>query len=248
MTYCVGMLLQDGLVMMSDSRTNAGVDHIATHQKLRLWDESDDRLMVLLSAGNLSLTQMVTNLLDEGIAMGGSDTPRTLYDVSSMFQAADMIGEAIRQVYRVHGPSLKEHGEGFNASFILGGQLKGREMRLFNIYAAGNHIAATADTPYFQIGELKYGKPILDRVLHFDTPLMDAVKLGLISMDSTLRSNISVGLPLRLVVIERETLTVRIDRTITEDDPYFNMIREGWSDALRKAYESLPDPDWTNGN
>ena len=240
MTYCIGMLLDKGMVMLADTRTNAGVDHVATFRKMHIWHREDERVIVLMSAGNLSLTQTVFSLLDEGIDVGEDE--ETLLSVSSMFGAARLVGKAVQQVREMYGKSLESEGTKFNGSFILGGQIRGRSMRLFQIYDAGNFIEATRETPFFQIGETKYGKPILDRVLNFDLSLKSGEKLALLSMDSTLRSNISVGLPLDLIVIERDTLRIVANRRIAEEDPYFDHLRNGWSTALQQAFQAIPDP------
>ena len=243
MTYCVGMLLDEGLVMLSDSRTNAGVDHIASFQKTHVWDVPGDRSIVLLSAGNLSTSQTVVNVLNEGID-DADGTGETILSVSSMFKAAQLVGKAVQTVHNNYGPTLRADA-GFGVSLILGGQIKGRNLRLFQIYNEGNFIEAGEQTPYFQIGETKYGKPILDRVLTYQTPLAGALKLGLISMDSTLRSNISVGMPLNLVVYRRDSFQIALNRQIDENDPYFQSIQTDWSMALRDSFMRLPDPDWT---
>ncbi len=243
MTYCVGMLLDAGLVMISDSRTSAGVDDIATYRKMSIWAVEGERVMVVLTAGNLAVTQAVLNLLSEGVD-NGAETPETMYTVPSMFGAARLAGRALREVYRVDGPALKEHGAEFNASLILGGQIRDRTMRLFHIYSAGNFIEATSDTPFVQIGESKYGKPILDRALTPRTSLIHAVKLGLLSMDSTMRSNLSVGPPIDVVVYEKDSLALKLQHRIDEDDAYFTEMSKRWSRALKEAYQQLPDPDW----
>jgi putative proteasome-type protease len=241
MTYCVGMLLKDGMVMLSDSRTNAGVDNIATFRKMTVWEAPDERMICLMSAGNLAAAQAVVNHLDEGHEPG--DT--TIMTVGSMFKAAQLVGSAVRAVYQADGQSLEAKDPGsFNISFLLGGQLKGRQLRLFQIYAAGNFIEAGDRTPFFQIGEHKYGKPILDRALGFDTDLRAAAKLALISMDSTLRSNLSVGMPLDLLIYRRDALAIETRRSIDENDPYFRTIRQGWSTSLREAIRALPNPEW----
>ena len=242
MTYCVGLDLKDGLVLLSDTRTNAGIDHISTFSKMHLFEITGERVVALLAAGNLSITQAVVNLLNEGIETEGVvETPLT---AKSMFRAAQLVGEALRRIYRVDGPAMQAQNVPFDISFLLGGQIKGRSMRLFEIYAAGNFIEATPDTPFLQIGEHKYGKPILDRAARHDTDLYDGVKLALVSMDSTLRSNLTVGLPIDLLVYRRDALAVELRRRITEDDEYFRMIRERWSEALREAYRAIPRPNW----
>ncbi len=242
MTYCVGLYLKDGLVMLSDTRTNAGVDNISIFSKMHVYEIPDERFMTVMTAGNLAVSQAVVNMLHEGIENG--ERLETLYTVPSMFRAAQLVGEAVRRVFRTDGPTLEAQGFKFDVSLLLGGQLRGRGMRLFQIYAAGNFIEATPDTPFLQIGETKYGKPILDRVLQYDTDPRDGVKLVLVSMDSTLRSNLTVGMPIDLMVYRRDGMKAEIRRRITDADPYFQMISKGWSDALREAYRAVPRPDW----
>ncbi|HYM04757.1 MAG TPA: proteasome-type protease [Stellaceae bacterium] len=242
MTYCVGLDLKDGLVLLSDTRTNAGVDHISTFSKMYVYEVPGERVIVLLAAGNLAITQSIVNLVNEGIETeSGLETPLT---VKSMFRAAQLVGDAVRRIYRIDGEAMQAQNVKFDVSFLLGGQIKGRTMRLFQIYSAGNFIEATSDTPFLQIGEHKYGKPILDRAARFDTDLYDGVKLALVSMDSTLRSNLTVGLPIDLLVYRRDAVKVELRRRITEDDEYFRMIRERWSEALRDAYRAIPRPSW----
>ena len=242
MTYCVGMLLKDGLVMLSDSRTNAGVDNIATFRKITVWEKPGDLVIVMMAAGNLAITQAVAAMLDEGTGELGRET---IVKAPSMFAAAQLVGKAVRAVYTEVGGALEAKDPGaFNVSLLLGGQIKGRRCRLFQVYAAGNFIHATESTPFFQIGEHKYGKPILDSALGFDTDLRSAAKLALISMDSTLRSNLTVGMPLDLLIYRTDALKLELRRTIDEDDPYFLQIRQGWSSSLRNALASLPDVPW----
>lgn len=244
MTYCVGLFLMDGLVLLSDTRTNAGPDNIASYAKMHVC-ETRDRVIAMMSAGNLAITQAIVARVMEGAgAAEGYEPAETLYTVPSMFDAARLVGDAIREVYIRDGQSLAAQSYSFDASIILAGQIKDRRMRMFNIYSAGNFIEAGPDTPYFQIGETKYGKPILDRVANFDTPLNDAVKLALISMDSTLRSNFSVGLPADLLVVRRDPPRIVTRKRVTGDDPYFRSISERWSAALRAAYRDLPLPPW----
>lgn len=243
MTYCVALYLKDGLVMLSDTRTNAGVDHISSFGKTHVFETPGERCMVLMTAGNLAVTQSVVNLLREGVDMG-SDRVETLETVPSMFRAAQLVGAAVRQVFKVDGPAMQAQNVTFDASFLLGGQIKGRSMRLFQIYAAGNFIEATPDTPFFQIGEHKYGKPILDRVVTHESTLEDGVKLVLISMDSTLRSNLTVGLPVDLTIYRRDGIKLAQRRRIGDDDPYFRTVRDRWSAALREVYRSIPTPEW----
>lgn len=244
MTYCVALYLKEGLVMLSDMRTNAGVDHISTFGKMHVFEEPDERVIALLTAGNLALTQSVVTLIQQGVELDGET--RTIMTVPSMFEAAQLVGEAVRKVWKRDGAALKEQRVDFDLSILLGGQVRGRRMRLFHVYAAGNFIEATPDTAFFQIGEHKYGKPILDRALSHQTGIKDGVKLVLISMDSTLRSNLSVGLPMDLLVYCRDTQRVEMRRRIGEDDPCFKKISDGWSMALREAFRSLPHPEWND--
>jgi len=242
MTYCAALFLRDGLVFLSDTRTNAGLDNISNFSKMHVIRAPGDRLMTLLTAGNLAISQSVMSLLQEGIDAG--DGVDSLLTVPTMFRAAHLVGGAIRQVYETDGPALEAHKVRFDVSFMLGGQIAGRLMRLFEIHAAGNFIEATTDRPFLQIGEHKYGKPILDRVLTHDASLADGVKLVLISMDSTLRSNLTVGMPIDRLVQRRDALEVTHRCRITEADDYFDTIRRQWSEALRSAYQSLPNPEW----
>ena len=242
MTYCVAMLLDTGLVFLSDSRTNAGVDQIATFRKATVFQKPGERVMVLQSSGNLAITQTVVSLLRDAIDAGGSKPH--LMNVPSMFEAARCVGEALREMHRRDAAALKEFGVDFNASLTVGGQIKGEAPRLFSIYSAGNFIEATADTSYFQIGESKYGKPIIDRVLRRTSSLKEAVKCALVSMDSTIRSNLSVGLPLDLVIVKRDRYGVARHMSIDAENDYFRGIRSRWSEALREAFSQLPDPDW----
>ncbi len=241
MTYCIGILLKTGLVMLSDSRTNAGVDNIATFRKMTVWEQPGERVISLMSSGNLAISQAVVTYLEEGMGEGGE----TILTVPSMFKAAQLVGQAVRAVYTEVGGTLEAKDPGaFNVSLLLGGQLKGRNCRLFQIYSAGNFIHASDRTPFFQIGEHKYGKPILDRALAYDTELRTAAKLALLSMDSTLRSNLSVGLPLDLMIYRTDALQTELRRSIDEGDPYFEQIRQGWSSALRNAIKAMPDVPW----
>jgi putative proteasome-type protease len=242
MTYCVGLALADGLVLLSDSRTSAGVDNISIFSKMHLFQIPGERFVALLTAGNLAISQAVINLLHEGIE--NEERIETLYTVSTPFRAAQLVGDAVRRVYERDGAALQAQDITFDVAALMGGEIKGRGMRLFQIYAAGNFIEATPDTPFLQIGEHKYGKPILDRVVQYDTDLMDGVKLVLVSMDSTLRSNLTVGMPIDLLVYRRGALVPEVKRRITEEDPYFRTIRERWSEALREAYRAIPRPPW----
>jgi putative proteasome-type protease len=243
MTYCVAMLLDTGLVFLSDSRTNAGVDQVSTFRKTTVFQKPGERVIVMQSAGNLAITQTVLNLLREAI---DADAPNTkhLLNCTSLFEAARCVGDALRELHRRDAQALKDFGVDFNASLTLGGQIRGEPPRLFSIYSAGNFVEATPETSYFQIGESKYGKPIIDRVLRRSSSLNEAVKCALVSMDSTIRSNLSVGPPLDLVIVKRDQLAIARHMSIDADTEYFRGIRTRWSEALREAFVQLPDPDW----
>jgi putative proteasome-type protease len=243
MTYCVAMLLDTGLVFLSDSRTNAGVDQVSTFRKTTVFQKPGERVIVLQSAGNLAITQTVINLLREAI---DANTPNSkhLLNCATLFEAARCVGDALRELHKRDAQALKDFGVEFNASLTLGGQIRGEPPRLFSIYSAGNFVEATAETSYFQIGESKYGKPIIDRVLRRSSSLNEAVKCALVSMDSTIRSNLSVGLPLDLVIVKRDHFAIARHMSIDADTEYFQGIRTRWSEALREAFVQLPDPDW----
>ena len=241
MTYCVALCLKEGLVFLSDTRTNAGVDQIGTFRKMALFQKDKDRFFTLLSSGNLAITQAVKEILLQGQLLNGYN----LWNAKNTHDAAAVVGEAIKEVYERDHIALEKAGIDFNCNLIFGGQIKGERPRLFNIYSAGNFIEATPETCYFQIGESKYGKPILDRVLNYETPLNLATKCALISMDSTLNSNISVGLPLDLLVYEKNALHAVKLVTIDEANPYFQMIHRVWGEKLRDAFNSIAEPSWS---
>jgi putative proteasome-type protease len=248
MTYCVAIKLNAGLVFLSDSRTNAGLDQINTFRKMIVYEKPDDRFMVLLSAGNLSIAQSVREILQiEQLKEGGEAPGTTIWNAKSMFDAARVLGAAIRRVYQRDAESLKQAGMDFNVSLIFGGQIAGEGMRLFQVYSAGNFIEVTPETPYFQIGESKYGKPVLDRVITPFTPLDEAAKCALVSMDSTLKSNLSVGLPLDMVVYEANAYCTDKVVCIDENNPYFKMLHNSWGQKLREVFDSIEDPMWTGG-
>jgi putative proteasome-type protease len=240
MTYCVAMRLDAGLVFLSDSRTNAGVDQISTFRKMTVFDHPGERVLVLMSAGNLAVTQAVRQILCERI----SPSEPNVWNAKTMFEVVRILGEAIREVHTRDAESLKEFNIEFNANFIVGGQIRGEGLRLFQVYSAGNFIEATHENPYFQIGEAKYGKPIIDRVIQPRTPLDEAAKCALISMDSTLRSNISVGLPLDLLVYEANALRVTKFVQIDAANQYMSMIRNTWGARLKQVFTEIPDPTW----
>ncbi len=244
MTYCVGMLLKEGLVMICDTRTNAGVDNIASFRKLHIIEEPGERVIALASSGNLSITQSVVSLLTEGVPDPETGEAETLQNAPTMFKAAQLVGRAVREIYRVDGPSLEQHNARFDVALLVGGQIKGRRLRLFMVYSAGNFIEATPDTAFLQIGEHKYGKPILDRAVKYNTDLYDALKVGLISVDSTMRSNLAVGLPLDLMVLRRDAMETELNYRIEQGEPYFEDLRQRWSEALRATHQAIPKPPY----
>ncbi|HRK23629.1 MAG TPA: peptidase [Beijerinckiaceae bacterium] len=244
MTYGVGVLVKEGLVMVADTRTNAGLDNIATFRKLHLFEDPGEKTMALATAGNLAISQSVISLLREGIRNPETDRIETLTDQPSLFKAAQFVGHVIRTVHDTDGVSLERNGVSFEVSMLLGGQFKGHSPRLFMLYKAGNFIEATPDTPYFQVGEHKYGKPILDRAVTHKSSLLDCLKLSLISMDSTMRSNLSVGLPIDVVMLREGAEGWDINRRIEAGEPYFHDLRERWSAALRKAHTDIPTPPY----
>ena len=240
MTYCVGLKLDGGLAFMSDTRTNAGLDSISTFRKMHVWEFPGDRVIVLLSAGNLATTQAVVSVLDER-TKAAAERGTTLLAAPSMYQVARLVGNTVKDVIVESSPAGEKADSYFNASFILGGQVKGGEPRLFMIYPEGNFIEAGADTPFFQIGETKYGKPIIVRAYDRTMSFAETAKLLLVSFDSTQKSNLSVGLPLDLLFYEKDSLKVGYRKRVGPDDPYYRSVSEGWSDALRAAFKSLPD-------
>ncbi len=242
MTYCVAMNLDAGMIFASDSRTNAGVDQIARFSKMRIFARDGHRVIVTLSSGNLSITQNALNTLDQR-ARGG-DNMLHLWNAPSMFDVARLIGDAVREVKSRDGVYLAQNNIDSSANFLVGGQIRGEPPRLFEVYTEGNFIEATPDTCYFQIGELKYGKPVIDRVVNRMTSLTDAIKCTLVSFDSTMRSNISVGLPIDLLVYETDSLQIRLQRRIDEADPYFQMVHTQWGEGLRQVFTQLPNPEW----
>jgi putative proteasome-type protease len=248
MTYCCGILVREGLVMIADTRTNAGLDNVSTFRKLHVFVQPGDRIMALASSGNLSLSQTVRSTLTEGIDNPQTGEHETLINAPTMFQAAHRLGRAVRQIQTVEGRALDAAAVEHDVSFLLGGQIKGGRLRLFMVYSAGNFIECTTDTPYLQIGEHKYGKPVLDRAISFDTDLYDALKIGLISMDSTMRSNLGVGLPIDVLVVRRDSCNAEVNFRIQPGEPYFQDLRERWSGALRAAHIAIPRPPYRSGN
>ncbi|MEX0953602.1 MAG: proteasome-type protease [Rhizobiaceae bacterium] len=239
MTYCVGLRLDRGLLFMSDTRTNAGVDSVSTFRKMYQWVVPGERVLVLLAAGNLASTQAVVSLIEERTKAPADRAP-SIMETPSMYQTAKLVGDTIKEVVANSTPAGQK-ADSFGASFILGGQIDGTEPRLFMIYPEGNFIEASADTPFFQVGETKYGKPILVRAYNPAMSFAEAAKLLMVSFDSTLQSNLSVGLPLDMLFYERDSFKVTFQKRVGADDPYFRSISEDWSKALRNAFKSLPD-------
>jgi putative proteasome-type protease len=242
MTYCVGVLLKEGIVLGSDSRTHAGVDDFASFCKMTVFERPGDRVLVLLSSGNLAGTQAVISVLTQKAKV--EEDAKTLWTARTMFDVASVVSDAMRETERRDKVHLEKSALAFNASFILGGQIAGEAMRLFRIYAEGNFIEAGSDTRFLQTGEAKYGKPILDRVIGPSTSLIDAAKGVLVSFDSTMRSNLSVAMPIDLICYERDTLEVRKRRRFNPGDPYFDTLSKEWSEGVRDVFKRLPEPSW----
>jgi putative proteasome-type protease len=239
MTYCVGLLINAGLVMIADTRTNAGIDNISTFKKLHVLANDKHHLIIAASAGSLSVTQSALSMIEEGLP---GDPPRNLTDANTMFQAAQMVGEALSNAKRAIGATLQGTSINASASILLGGRVGDEPLTLYQIYAEGNFIECQPDAPFLQIGELKYGKPILDRILTWDSPMDEAVKVALISFDSTMRSNLSVGRPLDLIIAPSDPIAPTIQRRIDEDDAYFNELSATWGRLLNDARTQVPDP------
>jgi putative proteasome-type protease len=244
MTYCCGILVRDGLVMIADTRTNAGLDNISVFRKLHIYTTPGERIIAVASAGNLSLTQSVLSMLNEGLDNPETGERETLMEAPTMFQAAQRLGRAIRLLHRTEGNALQAADVTFDVSFLLGGQIRGGRLRLFMVYSAGNFIECTRDTPYLQIGEHKYGKPVLDRAVTYEIDLYDALKVSLVSVDSTMRSNLSVGMPIDLLVVRRDACDAELTYRIEPEEPYFIDLRQRWSAALRAAHANIPRPPY----
>jgi putative proteasome-type protease len=243
MTYCVAMTLEAGMIFASDTRTNAGVDQVSRFSKMKSFVREGDRIVVMLSSGNLSITQNAVNVLEQRARAG--ENALSIWNATSMFDVARLLGDSLREVKSRDGPYLMQNNIDSSANFLVGGQIRGEPPRLFNVYSEGNFIEATAETCYFQSGETKYGKPIIDRVVNRNTTLVDAVKCTMVSFDSTMRSNISVGLPIDLLTYETDALAIGMQRRVEETDPYYLMVHNQWGEGLRRVFAQLPNPDWT---
>lgn len=242
MTYCAGVMIDAGIVLASDSRTNAGVDNISTFRKMKVFERPGDRVIVMVNSGNLAVTQATLNHLEQG--MRRAEGAPNIMNVRSMWEVAELVGSALREVRHRDGPFLMQTNVDASANFIIGGQIAGEEQRLFMVYTEGNFIEATPETPYFQIGEVKYGKPIIDRVITAGTNMDDAVKCVLVSFDSTMRSNLSVGLPIDLVCYGKDSLHLSLIRRFDEQDPYMRTLRQKWGEGVRRAFAELPRLEW----
>ena len=242
MTYCIGVKLDSGMILASDSRTHAGVDNFSKFCKMTVFERPGDRVIVLLSSGNLAGTQAVIGVLNQRLAIG--DATENLWGARTMFDVAMRVADAMRDIERRDGEYLQESEISFNASFVVGGQILGEPMRLFRIYSEGNFIEAGVDTPYLQTGETKYGKPIVERVITQSTPLAEATKCVLVSFDSTMRSNLSVGMPIDLICYVKDSLAVTMRRRFDVGDSYFTALSHEWSDGLRQVFRHLPELTW----
>jgi putative proteasome-type protease len=241
MTYCVATMIDAGILFASDSRTNAGIDNISTFRKMRTFERPGERSLVLINSGNLAVTQATLNHLDQAVRR---NIEPNLLSVSSMYDVAELIGLALREIRLRDGPYLQENNVDASANFIVGGQIAGEQQRLFLVYSEGNFIEATAETPYFQIGEVKYGKPIIDRVIRAETSMADAIKCILVSFDSTMRSNLSVGMPIDMSCYYRNSMQLQHVHRFDEQDSYMQRLHHSWGEGVRRAFAELPDFQW----
>lgn len=244
MTYCVGLLLEQGLVMLADTRTNAGIDQVSTYRKLHVFEKPGERVIMIATSGNLSVSQTALGLLREGLLNPETGEMETLDQVPTMFRAAQLVGHAVRKVRDDVAAGMEAENINFEVTMLVGGQIRGGPLALYLIYNAGNFIQCGPETPYLQIGETKYGKPIIDRAVKWNTELYDALKIGLISFDSTMRSNLAVGLPIDLMVLRRDCLVAETRQRIETDDPYFKALGAQWSQALKEAHMAIPAPPY----
>jgi putative proteasome-type protease len=247
MSYGLGIKVEDGLIFAADNRTSAGIDQVSASRKMHVFERVGDRFLVLITAGNLSITQALLHRLNSD-GDGAKRTPkspeRSLLKAPSLFACAEAVGHALREIERNEAGPLARHGVPFDVSLILGGQIKGEKPKLFLIYPPGNFIEAADEAPYVQIGERKYGKPILDRAVTLKTPLATAAKAALLSFDATIRSNASVGLPIDLMAYVKDSLTGAVERRMGADDPYLRTLRTMWGDSLAQSFAAMPEPDW----
>ena len=247
MSYGLGIKVEDGLIFAADNRTNAGIDHVSAARKMHVFERTGERFLVLITAGNLSVTQALLHRLNaEGEPTKKLDkgSERSLLKAPSLFACAEAVGHALREIERTEAAPLARHGVPFDVSLILGGQIKGEKPRLFLIYPPGNFVEAADDAPYVQIGERKYGKPILDRTVTLKTPLATAAKAALLSFDATIRSNAAVGLPIDLMAYVRDSFSGAVERRMGADDPYLRTLRTRWAESLAQGFAAMPEPDW----
>ena len=246
MTYCVGILVREGLILMADTRTNAGVDNISTYRKLRVLENSGDRVLAAASAGSLSVTQSALSRVELGVVMPDSGEKESLATAPTVFRCAQIVGQALSDAKASITMVVKDDKVSTDATLLFGGSIDGRKPRLFLIYGAGNFIECQSDTPYLQIGEHKYGKPVLDRMVNFETPMAEAIKVALISFSSTIRSNLAVGLPIDLMSIRSGSSKVELLHRIEADDDYYREMNDRWSNALRAAAAAIPLPQYAS--
>lgn len=245
MTYCLGMLLDAGLIMMADTRTNAGIDNFSTFKKLHVLAEGDDRRIFAASAGSLSVSQSVVSLLlEDHLAAETGEISRSMRECTTMFRAAQIVGEAVERANDTVGAALERAHIDSDVELLVGGRIGGGAVRLFLVYSAGNFIECTSEVPFLQVGETKYGRPILDRALRYDTPLDEAVKIGLLSFDSTMKSNLGVSRPIDIMVMPRDCRDLISCRRVDEHDSYFDDITARWAQLLRDATQDIPNPAW----
>lgn len=247
MTYCVGLLVKEGLALVADTRTNAGVDNISAYRKLHVVDRPGERVLGVCTAGNLSVTQTALAMAADGVTLPDAEGPQTLESAPTLFRCAQILGHALRSTRQSIGPALQSDSLNTSATMLLGGQIAGGKLGLYLIYSQGNFIECGDDTPYMQIGELKYGKPILESGLAVETPLAEAMKLGLISFSTTMRCNVGVGAPFDTLVVRRDALRGE-ERRIEEADPYFNDLHDRWTRAQAEARRAMPEPPWMTGS
>ena len=246
MTYCLGMLCRSGAVFLSDSRTSAGMDNITMRSKMRIFEKPGDRVICVMSSGNLSLTQGTLALIDEDLLLGGTDAHREhIMNRQTLYETVRYIGSKVREIEKRDRVALEADGFDFNIHLIVGGQIAGLAPEVHLVYPQGNSIHATRDCPFLQIGETKYGKPILDRGFNYETSLSDAVKFGIVSIDATMQSNVSVGPPIDILCYELDSLRSHMRARLDEDDPYLQEISRRWQNGIIKLVKELTAPDFS---
>ena len=244
MTYCLGLLLKEGLVMIADTRTNAGVDDISVFRKLHTYQTEGERVLTIASAGNLSVTQTMLAILAEGMVNPDTGELETLLQTPTLFRSAQLIARALKKAYDDLSPGLYKASVPAGVTLLFGGQIRGGPMNLYQIYEAGNFIECGPDAPYMQVGETKYGKPLLDRAMQFDTDLREALKIGLLSMEATMRSNLAIGMPLDVIILKNDAFQLDLNYRIQPDDVYFHEMSEAWAASLNAAHKAIPMPPY----